>query len=94
MLLLINSLEKPMKYNYHERYRHFKVKFKQYQLPYSFEVVDSEGTVLNCPFGVVVPKPNREDAPAPFNEATISFQVRNKYGKTIEIERITYHEME
>lgn len=68
-----------MKYNTHERYRNFKVTFNQYLLPNSFEVVDEEGTVLNCPFGRVVPKPDSEDASAPFTEAIISFQVRNKY---------------
>ena len=84
-----------MKYNYHKRYHNFKVKFKQFTLPNSFEVVDEEGTVLNCPFGIVVPRPDSDsDAPAPFTEATISFQVRNKYSGTVEIERITYHEME
>lgn len=83
-----------MKYNYHERYHNFKVKFKRYLLPNSFEVEDTEGTILNCPFGYVIKKPNNEADPPPFNVATISFQVRSKYGKTIELERIYYHEME
>jgi hypothetical protein len=80
-----------MKYNYHERYRKVKVKFKQYLIPNSFEVEDTDGVVLNCPFGTVVCKPDSEGAPASFTEATISFSIRNKYGSTIEIEKITYH---
>ena len=83
-----------MKYNYNERYHHFKVRFHRYKLPNSFEVIDEEGTVLNCPFGKVIPKPQTEDAQPPFTEADISFQIRNKYGKTIEIGQITYHHLE